>query len=342
GGKVRSRTLTNLTHWPPEVVAGLRAILKGGVVVAEGDEGFKIVRSLPHGHVAGVLGMLRTLGLDKLIASRRCRERDLVVGMIAARIIGQRSKLATARGLGKKTASTSLGETLGIADADENDLYGAMDWLLARQERIEKALARRHLHDGTLVLYDVTSSYFEGKTCPLARHGHSRDGKKGNLQIVFGLLCDVQGRPIAVEVFAGNTGDPSTLAPQIQKLRGRFGLKRIVLVGDRGMITEARLRDDVRPVAGLDWITALRAKAIDRLVKQGHLQLSLFDERDLAEIASPDYPGERLIVCRNPFLADERRRKRETLLQATERELAKIATAVTRTRKPLRGKEKIG
>ena len=262
--------------------------------------------------------------------------------MIAARIVAPRPKLATARGLGEETASSSLGEALGIADADENDLYGAMDWLLGRQERIENALAKRHLRDGTLVLYDVTSSYFEGKTCPLARHGHSRDGKKDKLQIVFGLLCDVEGRPIAVEVFEGNTGDPSTLASQVRKLRERFALKRIVLVGDRGMITEARLRDDVRPVAGLDWITALRAPAIARLVKQGRLQLSIFDERDLAEIASPENPGERLIVCRNPLLADERRRKREALLQSTERELAKIATAVVRKRRPLRGKERIG
>ena len=303
--------------------------------------GFEIVRSLPHGHVAAVLGMVRKMGLDKLIASRCCRERDLVVGMIATRIIDARSKLATARGLGPETAVTSLGEALGIVDADEDDLYGAMDWLLARQGRIEAALAKRHLRNGTLVLYDVTSSYFEGKTCPLARHGHSRDGKKGKLQIVFGLLCDVEGRPLAVEVFEGNTAAPSTLASQIRKLRSRFGLKHIVLVGDRGLITEARLRDDVRPIAGIDWITALRAPAIQGLVKSGAIQLSLFDERDLAEIASPDYPGERLIVCRNPFLADERRRKREALLQATERELAKIATAVTRKRKPLRGEDKI-
>jgi hypothetical protein len=340
-GKVRKRTLANLTDWPPEVVDGLRAILKGGVVVNEGGEGFEIVRSLPHGHVAAVLGTLRKLGLDKLIASRPSRERDLVVAMIAARIIDPRSKLATARGLGEETAFTSLGEILGIVDADENDLYGAMDWLLARQGRIETALAKRHLHDGMLVLYDVTSSYFEGKTCPLARYGHNRDGKKGKLQIVFGLLCDVQGRPLAVEVFEGNTSDPSTLAAQIQKLRSRFGLRRIVLVGDRGLITEARLRDDVRPIEGLDWITALRAPAIASLVKQGHLQFSLFDERDLAEITSPTYGGERLIVCRNPLLADERRRKREDLLAATERDLANIAAAVTRPRKPLRGKEAI-
>jgi hypothetical protein len=340
-GKVRSRTLANITRWPPHVVQGLRALLKGGRVVDEGGGDFQIVRSLPHGHVAAVLGTLRKLGLDKLIASRRCRRRDLVVGMIAARIIDPRSKLATARGLGSETAFTWLGEALGIADADEDDLYGAMDWLLARQGRIQAALAKRHLRDGALVLYDVTSSYFEGKTCPLARRGHSRDGKKGKLQIVIGLLGDVQGRPIAVEVFEGNTGDPSTLAPQIQKLRGRFGLKRVVLVGDRGLITESRLRDDVRPIAGLDWITALRAPAIQGLVKSGAIQLSLFDERDLAEIASPDYPGERLIVCRNPFLADQRRRKREALLQATERELTKIEAAVARQRRPLRGRDQI-
>ena len=341
GGKVQKRTLANLTHWPPEVVEGLRGILKGGGVIEGCGEGFEIVRSLPHGHVAAVLGTLRKLGLEKLIASRRCRERDLVAALIVARIIDPRSKLAMARGLAEETAFTTLGEALEIVGADENDLYGAMDWLLVRQERIESALAARHLGNGTLVLYDVTSSYFEGKTCPLAQYGHNRDGKKGKAQIVFGLLCDVTGRPVAIEVFEGNTGDPSTLAGEIEKIRSRFRLKRIVLVGDRGLITEARLREDVKPLAGLDWITALRAPAIRQLVKKGSLQLSLFDERDLAEITSPDYPGERLIVCRNPFLAEERRRKRQELLEATERDLKKIVAAVSRQRRPLRGKGEI-
>ena len=341
GGKVRKRTLANLTQWPPEVVAGLRALIKGGKVSFDGED-FEIQRSLPHGHVAAALGVLRDLELHKIIAPRRCRQRDLAVAMIVARIIDPRSKLATARGLSGETAFTSLGEVLALGDIDENDLYAAMDWLLERQERIEAALAGRHLHDGTLVLYDLSSSYFEGKTCPLAKLGYSRDGKKGTLQIVYGLLCDVEGRPIAIEVFEGNTGDPATLATQVDKIRNRFGLARVVLVGDRGMITEARIREDLADIEGLNWITALRGPAIRDLVKAGRLQPSLFDQTDMAEIASPDYPGQRLIVCRNPLLADLRRHKRQDLLDATERELAKIVTAVTRTSKPLRGSDKIG
>jgi len=341
GGKVRKRTLANLTQWPPDVLAGLRALLKGGKVSFDG-EGFDIKRSLPHGHVAAALSVLRDLELHKIIAPRRCRQRDLAVAMIVARIIDPRSKLATARGLSDETTFTSLGEVLALGEIDENDLYAAMDWLLERQERIEAALAGRHLHDGTLVLYDLSSSYFEGKTCPLAKLGYSRDGKKGTLQIVYGLLCDAEGRPIAIEVFEGNTGDPATLARQVDKIRDRFGLARVVLVGDRGMITEARIHEDLDGVEGLNWITALRGPAIRDLVKAGHLQPSLFDQMDMAEIASPDYPGQRLIVCRNPLLAELRRHKRQELLDATERELAKIVTAVTRTSKPLRGADKIG
>jgi len=340
-GKVRNRTLANLTHWPPEVVAGLRALIKGGKISLDGD-GFEIERSLPHGHVAATLGVLRGLELHKIIATRRCRQRDVVVAMIVARIIDPRSKLATARGLSDETAFTSLGEVLALGEIDENALYAAMDWLLVRQERIEAALAGRHLHDGTLVLYDLSSSYFEGKTCPLAKLGYSRDGKKGTLQIVYGLLCDVEGRPIAIEVFEGNTGDPATLARQVDKIRNRFGLARVVLVGDRGMITEARIREDLDGVEGLNWITALRSPAIRELVEAGHLQPSLFDEIDMAEITSPDYPDQRLIVCRNPLLAEQRRHKRQELLEATEGELGKIVTAVTRTRRPLRGADKIG
>jgi len=341
GGKVRKCTLANLTQWQPEVVAGLRALIKGGKVSFD-DDGFEIERSLPHGHVAAVLGVLRDVGLHKIIASRRCRQRDRAVAMIVARIIDPRSKLATARGLSDETAFTSLGEVLGLGEIDENDLYAAMDWLLGRQERIEAALAERHLHDGTLVLYDLSSSYFEGKTCPLAKLGYSRDGKKGTLQIVYGLLCDVEGRPIAIEVFEGNTGDPATLATQVAKIRDRFGLGHVVLVGDRGMITEARIREDLDGVEGLNWITALRGGAIQGLVKAGHLQPSLFDQMDMAEITSPDYPGQRLIVCRNPLLAEQRRHKRQELLEATERELAKVVKAVTRTSRPLRGADKIG
>ncbi len=341
GGKVRKRTLANLTQWPAEVVAGLRALIKGGKVSLDGD-GFEIERTLPHGHVAAVLGVLRDLELHKIIAPRRCRQRDLVAAMIVARIIEPCSKLATARGLSDETAFTSLGEVLGLGEIDENDLYAAMDWLLARQERIEDALAQRHLHDGMLVLYDLSSSYFEGKTCPLAKIGYSRDGKKGTLQIVYGLLCDAEGRPIAIEVFQGNTSDPATLAAQVDKIRNRFGLARVVLVGDRGMITEARIREDLDGVEGLSWITALRGPAIRGLVEAKHLKASLFDQTGMAEITSPDYPDQRLIVCRNPLLAELRRHKRQELLEATEQELAKVVTAVMRTHRPLRGADKIG
>jgi hypothetical protein len=343
GKRVRKRTLANLTRWPEELVEGLRILLKGGKAIEniEDFDGFEIVRSLPHGHVAAVLGTLRRLGLERIIASRRTRQRDLVVAMIVARVIDPRSKLATAQGLSQETAFTSLGEELEVTDADEDDLYEAMDWLLVRQQRIEDALAGRHLQDGTLVLYDVTSTYFEGQCCPLAQFGFPRDGKK-KLQIVFGLLCDVEGRPVAVEVFEGNVGDPSTLASQIQKIRCRFGIQRVVLVGDRGMITEARIREDLRGIEGLDWISALRAPAIRKLVAEGSLQPSLFDQVDLGEISSGEYPDERLVVCRNPMLAEERRRKRQELLAATEKELDKIVAAVARQRRPLRGADRIG
>jgi hypothetical protein len=343
GAQVRKRTLSNITHWPEALVGQFEALLKGGRVVGEGGaEDFEVVRSLPHGHVAAVLGTLRHLGLDEVVSSTPCWEQRLCLAMIVARVIGPRSKLATARGLAPETAVSTLGEELAITDADETDLYAAMDWLLRRQPRIEGKLARRHLKDGTLVLYDVTSSYFEGRTCPLARHGHPRDGKRDKLQIVYGLLCDPDGRPVAVEVFAGNTGDPSTLVSQVRKIRQRFGIEHVVLVGDRGMLTDARLRTDIRGNDGLDWITALRATAIRKLVGEGSLQLSLFDDRDLAEIASPDFPGERLIVCRNPLLAEERRRKRDELLAATDRQLAKVAAAVARPRRPLRDAASIG
>ena len=340
-GQVRSRTLANLSAWPPAKIEALRTVLRGEPVGAPLPEAFTILRTRPHGHVAAVLGTLRRLGVDRLLAAPRSRPRDLCVAMLVARILEPRSKLATARALGAETLASSLGEVLGVADADADELYAALDWLLPRQARIEATLAQRHLAEGTLVLYDVTATYFEGRTCPLARHGHARGGKRGKLQIVFGLLTNAAGCPVAVEVFAGNTGDPKTLAPQIQKVRQRFGLQHVVWVGDRGVLTDARLRADLRP-AGLDWITALRAPAIRQLVQGGALQLSLFDERDLAEITAPEYPGERLIVCRNPVLAQERARKREALLQGTEKELAKIAAATRRARQPLRGQDQIG
>jgi len=343
GSKVRTRTLANLSRWPLHRIEAFRAFLKGAPVGAVlGSDSFEIVRSLPHGHVAATLGSLRRLGLDSMLAPKRSRQRDLCLAMIVGRLLEPRSKLALVRSLGEQTLSSSLGEVLGIADADEDELYLAMDWLLERQGRIESALAKRYLTEGTLVLYDVSSTYFEGRRCPLARIGHSRDGRFDRLQIVFGLLTDAQGCPVATEVFDGNTGDPKTVLAQVKKLRERFALKRVVLVGDRGMITSARIEEDLKQAPGLDWITALRGPAIRKLVETGALDVSLFDERDLAEIGSPDYPGERLIVCRNPLLAEERKRKREDLLQATEKELERVAAATRRVKRSLRGKDRIG
>jgi transposase len=340
-GKVKKRTISNLSKWPPDMVEAFRRLLQGGIVVDSLEDSFDVIRSLPHGHVAAVLGTLRRTGLDRIIGHRGYREHALSVAMIVARLIDPQSKLATARGLGQETMFNSLGEMLGVDSADEDELYAAMDWLGERQQQIEAKLAARHLHNGTLVLYDVTSTYFEGRTCPLAKLGHNRDGKKGKLQIVFGLLCTHEGCPVAVEVFSGNTGDPSTLQTQITKIRHRFDLQRVVLVGDRGLITEARIREELRPIKGLEWITALRSAQIRKLVDSGAFQLSLFDETDLAEITDPAYPGERLVVCRNPMLAGERTRKRKELLAATERELEKIAQATRRPNRRLKGKAKI-
>jgi transposase len=342
-GKVKKRTLANITHWAPAKIEALRRLLRDEAPSGYQAMGLQLLRSLPHGHVAAVLGMLRKVGLDHVLSQsgrQPAREVALCIAMMVARLIDPASKLATARLLDVATATCSLGAVLGLGAVDEQELYDALDWLLGQQERIEKALARRHLSNGTLVLYDVTSTYFEGRTCPLARFGYNRDGKSGKRQIVFGLLCTTEGCPVAVEVFEGNVGDPSTLANQIAKLKERFALERVVLVGDRGMITAARLEETLKP-AGLDWITALRAPAIRSLVEAGAIQLSLFDERDLAEITAPDYPGERLVACRNPLLADERARKRAELLDATEQKLVSIQTRVRRAKKPLRGKDKI-
>jgi transposase len=335
-GKVRKRTLCNLSDWSPAHVEGLRGVLKGGTVIPAEQNAFTVTRSLPHGHVAAALGTARKIGLDRILGPDGNRCRDLVLALLIGRILDPVSKLAAARTLSPATASSSLGEALGLGEIADDELYAALDWLLARQSAIETALAKRHLQNGTLVLYDVSSSYMEGRCCPLAKRGYSRDGKKGTLQIVYGLLCASDGCPVAIEVFDGNTGDPTTLAPQIDKLKHRFGLSHVVLVGDRGMITEARLTADIKS-AGLDWITALRAPAIKELLNSGALQLTLFDQRDMASITSPDYPGERLVVCRNPELAAERTRKREELLAATEKELVRIKVAVERKRKPLRG-----
>jgi len=339
-GKVRKRTLCNLSDWPAAHVEGLRGVLKGGTVIAPDRDAFTVTRSLPHGHAALALGTARKIGLDGMIGPVGNRCRDLVLAMIVARIIDPGSKLAATRALSPTTAASSLGTILGLGEVDEDELYTALDWLRERQPAIETALAKRHLKNGTLVLYDVSSSYMEGSCCSLAHRGYSRDGRKGTLQIVYGLLCAPDGCPVAIEVFDGNTGDPKTLAVQVEKLKRRFGLDHVVLVGDRGMITQARLTADIK-TAGLDWITALRGPAIKELVKGGAFQLSLFDERDMASITAPDFPGERLIVCRNPDLAAKRTHKRQELLDATERDLARIQTAVDRKRNPLRGATEI-
>ena len=340
-GKVKKRTLANLSKWPDRVVDGLRILLKGGVAVRSFDDVFEILRSRPHGHVAAVVGTARKLGIERLLDRRPSRMRSLALAMIAARVLDPRSKLATARGLGSETQTDTLGEETGAENATAEELYEAMDWLLRRQRRIERTLAARHIEDGSLVLCDLTSVYFEGSKCPLAKRGYSRDGRRGKLQIVFALLCDREGRPVAAEVFEGNTADPGAVASQVEKLAERFSLSRVVLVGDRGLLTDARIREDLGP-AGLRWITALRAPKIRKLVEGGDLQLSLFDERNLAEISAPElYPGERLIVCRNPLLAAERARKREALLQATEAKLDLVVRATRRENRPLRGAENI-
>jgi hypothetical protein len=340
GGKVKNRTLANLSHWPEHKVDKLQRALKDMPAARDLGEAFEITRSLPHGHVAAVLGTVRRLGVEQLLDATPSRKRDLVTAMLVAQVIDPGSKLATARGLRAETATSSLGQLLGVSGCDEDDLYAAMDWVLARKGAIETQLAARHLVNGTLVLYDVSSAAFEGRTCPLGAIGHARDGVKGRLQIVYGLLCTTAGIPIAIEVFQGNTADPKTLAAQIDKLKNRFRLSRVCLVGDRGMLTDARIRDEVRP-AQLEWLSALRAPQIKALVEAGALQLSLFDEQDLVEIDSPDFPGERLVCCHNPVLAAERARKRADLLAATEKELAPIAAASARQRRPLRGKDKI-
>jgi hypothetical protein len=337
-GRVRKRTLANLSAWPTPLVEGFRTLLKGGVAVAA--DGIGIRRALPHGHAAAVLGTIRAIGLDRLLGNPSDKRlAPLAIALITSRLISPASKLATARELAADTAASSLGRLLGLGAVDEVELYRALDWLGARHGAIEAALAHRHLKDGALVLYDVSSSWLEGRCCELARFGYSRDGKKGKLQIVYGLLCAADGCPVAVEVFEGNTADPMTLSAQIDKLKARFGLSRVVLVGDRGMITSARIRDELKP-AGLDWITALRAPQIRALLDTGAFQLSLFDERDLAEITSPEFPGERLVVCKNPLLAEERARKRQDLLQATEAALAKLAEQIARGTGP-RGQDKI-
>jgi len=334
GKKTRKRTIANISDWPKDKIETLRKLLRDEVLISP-DDLFETERTLPHGHVEAVLGTIRKLGLDVMISSKRCRGRDLVVAMIAERLLHACSKLATTR----MWHTTTLAEELSVEDANEDDLYDAMDWLLARQEQIEKKLAARHLSDGATVLYDVSSSYYEGRKCPLAQFGHDRDGQKGLPIVVYGVMTDGEGRPVAVSVYAGNTGDPKTVADQTEKLRQRFALSRIVLVGDRGMLTQARI-DKLKKQPGLGWVTALRSVSIRKLIGQGALQRSLFDEKNLAEITSPDFPGERLIACFNPLLAEERSRKRGELLTATEEGLRKLAGQVARrTKTPMKGTE---
>ena len=324
--KTRKRTLANLSDWPQPQIETLRRALRGETLVSPQDL-LSTARTAPHGHVQAILAMLRRLDLESLIASKPCRERDLVVGMIVQRLISPASKLATPR----EWSTTTLAEELGVEEASEDELYAAMDWLLERQERIEKKLAARHLKEGGLVLYDVTSSSYEGRTCPLVKWGHNRDEDHLPV-IVYGVMTDGEGRPVGVEVYAGNTGDPTTVSDQVEKLRQRFGLERVVLVGDRGMLTQPQI-NKLQKHPGLGWITALTSGAIRELVEKGSLQLSLLDEKNLAEISSPDYPGERLVVCHNPLLEEERARKRQELLAATEKSLTKIAQEVARRKK---------
>jgi hypothetical protein len=341
-GKVKNPTLVNLSKLPIERIETLRAALRGDPIGPIGSEGFQIRRSLPHGHVLAALTVARRIGLDDLLPRRAPqRRRDLALALIVARLLDPAAKLATARMLDSATASHSLGETLGLGSVTAREIYTTLDWLGSEQACIENQLARRHLKNGTLVLYDVTSTYLEGRCCVLARHGYSRDSRGDRPQLVIGLLCAADGCPAAVEVFEGNTADPATVAAQITKLKQRFRLRHVVMVGDRGMITTARIEQTLRP-AGLDWITALRAPAIRQLAEGGLLQFSLFDTRDMAEISSPDYPNERLVVCKNPLLAEERRRKRDELLALTEADLSKIQARVTREKNPLRGAAEIG
>jgi transposase len=327
GNKTLKRTLANLSDWPKEKIETFRRLLRDEPLVSPHDL-FTTQKSIPHGHVEAILQMIRKLELDRLISAQPCRERDWVVALIAQRLIDPCSKLATTR----EWHTTTLAEELGVGEATENDLYEARDWLLERKERIEKKLAARHLSEGGLVLYDVSSSYYEGRTCPLAQFGHDRDGKKDLPIIVYGVMTNDEGCPVAVEVYPGNTADPTTVADQIEKLRERFGLSRVVMVGDRGMLTQPQI-DRLKLHPGFGWITALKSTAIRELVQQGALQLSLLDQKNLAEITAPDYPGERLMVCHNPVLEEERKRKREALLAATEKSLEKIHKEVGRRKK---------
>jgi hypothetical protein len=336
GTRVKTRTLANLSHWPAQKIEALRSLLRGQTLVRAEDV-FSITRSQPHGHVEAVLRAARKLALDSLLSSRPCREGDLVLAMIAGRILDPASKLASTR----LWETSTLAEELSVEGAEVDELYEALDWLLSRKERIEAKLAQRHLKEGGLALYDVSSSFYTGRTCPLARMGFDRDGRRGFPLIVYGLLTNAEGCPVAVDTYAGNTGDPTTVPDQVEKLQGRFGLSRVILVGDRGMLTQTQI-DALKTHPGLGWISSLRGPAIRQIVESGALQMSLFDEKNLAEISSPDYPGERLVACFNPLLAKERHRKREELLRATESELERIQKEVLRRTKTPLSKSEIG
>jgi len=340
-GKVRKRTLANLSCLSTEVVEGLKVLLRGGVAVASGSELFSVERSLPHGHVAAALGSARGCGASVWFGSAPEPLQPLLLAMLVARLVEPASKLATARQLHDQTASSSLGRVLGVGQCSADDLYRALDWLHEAQPAIERRLARQHLAGATLVLYDLTSTWLTGRCCELAAHGYSRDGKREDPQIVFGLVCTAQGCPIAVEVFKGNTADPATVASQVAKLKDRFGIEHLAWVGDRGMLTSARIEQVLKP-QGMDWVSSLRAPQIAQLADEhGPFQPSLFDQRNLLELTSQHFPGERLVVCRNPALAEQRARKRLELLAATEADLARIVAATQRARNPLRGQAAI-
>ncbi len=340
-GKVKHKTLANISHLPPDLIELCAQRLKSGKPLAVFD-GISIKRSLLHGHVAAILSVMQSIGMPGLLASKRTRQRDLIMALLAMRLISPGSKLYSKRMLARKTAVTTLGQLLSVDDLTRDEIYSALDWLLENKQRIEKKLAAKHLKNGSIILYDLSSSYYTGKESNLVQFGYNRDGKKGFPQIVYGVLCNSDGCPVAMEVFSGNTSDSSTMSGQIAKVRKQFGIERVVWVGDRGMITGKIIDEQLRDDPHIDWITALRSVQIDSLVNQGVIQLSLFDKQDIAEIQSDDYPGERLIVCRNPFLAYERSHKRDTLLKSTIKELDKIKTATQRKRRPLKGKDQIG
>lgn len=339
-GRVLNRTVANLSMLPDAAVEALRLALRGEVLAPVAEQ-IELAEVRPHGHVAAVVGTMRELGFDRIFATRKSREKDLAMALVAGRVLHAGSKLSLSGLLAEGTRSSTLGQVLGVEGADENELYGAMDWLVERQGKIEDALAKKHLTNGCLVLYDVSSSYMEGKHCPLARFGYSRDHRRDRMQITYGLLCNADGCPVAVEVFEGNTNDHQTVANQVQKLKGRFGLKHVVLVGDRGMVSETTIREELEPL-GLDWVTALKEASVRKLAEVRVITPSLFDTERMAEIQHPNFPGERLIACFNPYTKERSVKRREDLLQTTERHLQKVQEATQRKTKPLQGAGDIG